>query len=165
MRVWRFSDNVDTDQIIPGPYLAISDPAELARHLFESVRPGLAGQVEPGDIIVAGKGFGCGSSREHAVHAIRASGISLVVAESFARIFYRNSINLGLPILQVADTKDISEGDVLEVDPDQGTINDLTRGKSYQGKKMPEFIQRIIQAGGLENYARLQTRGGRSEDD
>lgn len=156
MKVWKFGDNIDTDQIIPGPYLSISDPQELARHVFESVRPGMASSIKPGDFIVAGKSFGCGSSREHAVHAIRGAGINFVIAESFSRIFLRNSINLGLPILQVADTKDIQEGDQLEINLEKGVVTNLTKKKEYQFKKMPEFITRIIDAGGLVEYAKKQ---------
>lgn len=158
MKVWKFNDYIDTDQIIPGPYLQLIDPQEMAKHVFKSIRPELAQRIIPGDIIVAGKSFGCGSSREHAVHAIRATGINYVVAESFSRIFLRNSINLGLPILQVADTSDIQEDDQLEINLEKGIITNITKNAEYQFKKMPEFIMEIINAGGLVEYAKKQKK-------
>lgn len=149
-RAWKYGDNVDTDVIIPARYLATTDPGELARHCLEDLDPSFAPSHSPGDIIVAGKNFGCGSSREHAPLAIKASGVSCVIAESFARIFFRNAINIGLPILESPEaSRDIETGDELEVDLERGTIKNLTRGKTYQARPLPPFIREIAAAGGL----------------
>ncbi|GGM73305.1 3-isopropylmalate dehydratase small subunit [Thermogymnomonas acidicola] len=149
-RVWKLGDNIDTDQIIPARYLVTSDRKKLAEHILEYTVPEMRGAVRPGDIIVAGRNFGSGSSREHAVLAIQGAGISCVVAKSFARIFYRNSINLGLPVIE-ADV-DVEQGDTIRVDTDQGTI-DTPRGR-YTFSPYPEFIAGIIRAGGLINYVK-----------
>ncbi|ATZ61070.2 MAG: 3-isopropylmalate dehydratase small subunit [Methanosarcinales archaeon Met12] len=152
--VWRFGDDVDTDAIIPGRYLTINDPKKLANHLFEGVRPGFAREVKPGDIIVAGKNFGCGSSREHAPLALNGAGIKCVIAKSFAGIFFRNAINTGLPILECAETERIKEGDILVVDFRKGFINNKTTGETHQATPMPEFVRKIIECGGLIKYTR-----------
>ena len=149
----KYGDNVDTDVIIPARYLNSSDPKELATHCMEDIDKDFVNKVNPGDIMVGGKNFGCGSSREHAPISIKASGISCVIAETFARIFYRNSINIGLPIVECAEAaKAINNGDEVEVDFDTGVITDKTNGKTYQGQAFPEFMQKIINAEGLINY-------------
>ncbi len=152
-RVWKYGDNVDTDVIIPARYLNTSDPAELAAHCMEDIDKEFIHKVKKGDIIVANKNFGCGSSREHAPIAIKAAGVSCVIAETFARIFYRNAINIGLPIIECPEAAAaIEEGDEVTVDFDSGVITDVTKGSSYQGQAFPEFMQRIIKAEGLINY-------------
>ncbi|MCR5397028.1 MAG: 3-isopropylmalate dehydratase small subunit [Lachnospiraceae bacterium] len=152
-KVYKYGDNVDTDVIIPARYLNSSDPAELATHCMEDIDKDFVNKVQKGDIIVATKNFGCGSSREHAPIAIKASGVSCVIAETFARIFYRNAINIGLPIIECPEAaKEIAEGDEVEVDFDSGVITDLTTKKSFQGQAFPEFMQKIIDLGGLVNY-------------
>lgn len=151
--VFKYGDNVDTDVIIPARYLNTSDPAELASHCMEDIDKEFIGKVKKGDIIVATKNFGCGSSREHAPIAIKAAGISCVIAETFARIFYRNSINIGLPIIECKEAaKEIENGDQVEVDFDSGMIYNRTKGTEYKGQAFPEFMQRIIAAEGLINY-------------
>ena len=148
--VRKYGDNIDTDVIIPARYLNTIDKKELASHCMEDIDKDFVKKVTPGDIMIAGYNFGCGSSREHAPIAIKESGISLVIAKSFARIFYRNSINIGLAIVECEDAVDgISEGDVVEADLDAGVIYNKTTGKSFNTKPFPEFIQRIISAGGL----------------
>ena len=152
-KVFRYNDNVDTDVIIPARYLNTSVPAELAKHCMEDIDKDFVQNVKEGDIIVADKNFGCGSSREHAPIAIKASGISCVIASTFARIFYRNAINIGLPIIECEEAvKGISAGDKVSVDFDTGVITDETTGKSFKGEPYPEFMQNIIQAGGLIPY-------------
>ncbi|GAB6159687.1 3-isopropylmalate dehydratase small subunit [Howardella ureilytica] len=149
----KYGDNVDTDVIIPARYLNSSDPAELALHCMEDIDKDFVNKVKKGDIMVGGKNFGCGSSREHAPIAIKASGISCVIAETFARIFYRNSINIGLPIMECPEaSREIKEGDEVEVDFDSGIITDKTTGKTYKGQAFPPFMQKIINAEGLINY-------------
>ena len=149
-KVIKYGDNVDTDVIIPARYLNTSDHAELASHCMEDLDKTFTQRVEKGDIITAGLNFGCGSSREHAPIAIKASGVSLVIAKSFARIFYRNSINMGLPILECPEAVDaISEGDVVSVDADTGAITDETTGAVFHAQPFPAFIQEIINDGGL----------------
>ncbi len=151
--VHKFGDNVDTDVIIPARYLNSSDPAELAQHCMEDIDAEFVNKVKTGDIIVATKNFGCGSSREHAPIAIKAAGVSCVIAETFARIFYRNAINIGLPIVECKEASmEIAQGDEVEVNFDTGVITDLTTGKIYQGQAFPEFMQKIIDAQGLVNY-------------
>lgn len=158
-RVHRYGDNVDTDVIIPARYLNTSDPKELAKYCMIDIDPDFAGRVKPGDIMVAGKNFGCGSSREHAPIAIKASGISCVIAENFARIFYRNAINIGLPIIECPEaSKDIEEGDEVEIDFDNGIIYNLTKNRQYQGQAFPEFMQEIMKAEGLINYINTKFR-------
>ncbi|MBR6968271.1 MAG: 3-isopropylmalate dehydratase small subunit [Ruminococcus sp.] len=146
----KYGDNVDTDVIIPARYLNTSDHKELAGHCMEDLDKTFVSRVKQGDMIVAGLNFGCGSSREHAPIAIKASGVSLVIAKSFARIFYRNAINIGLAIVECpAAAEDISEGDTVEADLDNGIIRDITTGKEYKTAPFPEFVQKIIENGGL----------------
>lgn len=152
-RVHKYGDNVDTDVIIPARYLNSSDPKELASKCMIDIDKDFTGRVKPGDIIVAGKNFGCGSSREHAPIAIKASGISCVIAETFARIFYRNAINIGLPIIECPQAaRETEAGDLVEVDFDSGIIYDRTKNTQYMGQAFPEFMQKIIKAEGLINY-------------
>ena len=151
--VFKYGDNVDTDVIIPARYLNSSDPKELAAHCMEDIDKDFTAKVKSGDIIVAAKNFGCGSSREHAPIAIKASGVSIVIAETFARIFYRNSINIGLPIMECPEAaREIQPGDQVEVDLDSGIVTDVTQGKSWKGQAFPPFMQNIISAGGLIPY-------------
>ena len=151
--VFKYGDNVDTDVIIPARYLNSSDPAELATHCMEDIDKEFIHKVSRGDIIVATKNFGCGSSREHAPIAIKAAGISYVIAETYPRIFYRNAINIGLPIIECPEAAQaIEAGDTVEVNFDTGVITDVTKGTSYKGQAFPEFMQKIIAAEGLVNY-------------
>ncbi|MCI5604966.1 MAG: 3-isopropylmalate dehydratase small subunit [Clostridia bacterium] len=152
-KVIKYGDNIDTDVIIPARHLTTSDPAELAKHCMEDIDKDFVNKVQKGDIMVGGANFGCGSSREHAPIAIKASGISCVIAKDFARIFYRNSINIGLPILECAEaSEDIEPGNEVEVDFDTGVITNKTKNKKYQAVAFPEFMQDIINAGGLVEY-------------
>lgn len=154
-KVIKYGSNVDTDVIIPARYLNTSVKEELAMHCMEDLDPGFKTKVSPGDIIVAGSNFGCGSSREHAPVAIKASGISCVIAPSFARIFYRNSINTGLPILECPEASEgIGDGDQIEIDTDTGKIKDITTGKEYQASAFPAFISEIINSDGLVGYTK-----------
>ena len=152
-KVFKYGDNIDTDVIIPARYLTSADPEHLKEHCMEDIDKSFKDRVKPGDIMVAGRNFGCGSSREHAPVAIKASGISLVIANDFARIFYRNSINVGLPIMECSEAIDrINEGDEIEADFDTGIITDKTTGESFSSKPFPEFIMNIIASGGLVGY-------------
>lgn len=154
-KVWKFGNDVDTDVIIAARYLNTSDPAELAKYCMEDGDPTFAAKVNTGDIMVAGKNFGCGSSREHAPIAIKAAGVSCVVAKSFARIFYRNAFNIGLPILECPEAVDeVNEGDVISVDVGSGAIVNQTTGKTYQAVPIPDFMRQIIDAGGLIGYVK-----------
>jgi 3-isopropylmalate/(R)-2-methylmalate dehydratase small subunit len=154
-RVWKFKDDVDTDQIIPARYLVTTDPKELAKHVMEDADPTFPSKVKEGDILVAGKNFGCGSSREHAPLAIKGAGIAAVVAESFARIFFRNAINLGLLIIESPEAaREAEEGDILEIDINQGVIRNVSKNKEYKIKPLPENLQAILKAGGLMEYAK-----------
>ncbi len=155
MRVWKFGDDIDTDQIIPAEYLTTGDAAELARHAFAKLRPEFSKEVKRGDIIVAGANFGCGSSREHAPRALVGAGISCVIAKSFARIFFRNAINIGLRVIE-ADLRDIEDGDELAIDFETGVIRDITRGVEYTFKPLPEFMQKLLDSGGLIPYLKKQ---------
>ena len=149
-KVFKYPDNVDTDVIIPARYLNTADAGELAKHCMEDIDAGFVEQVRPGDILVAGWNFGCGSSREHAPLVIKTCGVGCVIAKSFARIFYRNAINIGLPILECeAAAEEVQAGDQVSIDFDTGWITDLTTGKTYQAEPFPEFIQNIIRRGGL----------------
>ena len=151
--VHKYGDNVDTDVIIPARYLNSSDAKDLASHCMEDIDKDFVKKVKTGDIMVANKNFGCGSSREHAPLAIKTAGISCVIAETFARIFYRNAINIGLPILECPEAaKAMEAGNEVEVDFDSGIITNVTTGQSYQGQAFPEFMQRIMKADGLMNY-------------
>ena len=155
--VFKYGDNVDTDVIIPARYLNSSDPAELAAHCMEDIDKEFVGKVKGGGLIVAEKNFSCGSSREHAPAAIKAAGVSCVIAETFARIFYRNAINIGLPIIECPEAaRGIQAGDEVEVDFDTGMIYDKTQGTRYKGQAFPPFMQKIIDAGGLVNYINAQ---------
>ena len=155
--VHPYGDHIDTDIIVAARYLNTTDPAELARHCMEDAGDNFVTRVQPGDFIVAGENFGCGSSREHAPIAIKAAGVSAVVAKSFARIFFRNAINVGLPILESPDAAaDARPGDDLEVELDTGVIRNITRGKTYRAAPFPPFLRDIIDAGGLVNYVREQ---------
>lgn len=151
---WKFGDNIDTDVIIAARYLNTSEPALLAKHVMEDADPSFSSKVGKGDIIVAGENFGCGSSREHAPIAIKAAGVDIVIAKSFARIFYRNAFNTGLLILECKDTDKIDEGDKLEVSLDNGSIKNLSKNEEYKFEAMPEFMQELVKAGGLINYAK-----------
>ncbi|MGL4572145.1 MAG: 3-isopropylmalate dehydratase small subunit [Clostridium sp.] len=152
-RVFKYGDNVDTDVIIPARYLNTSNHKELALHCMEDIDKDFVKNVNSGDIIVANKNFGCGSSREHAPIAIKAAGVSCVIAKTFARIFYRNSINIGLPILECAEAVDnIEEGNELEIDFDNGIIKNLTKNEEYKGQAFPDFMQKIINSNGLIGY-------------
>lgn len=152
-KIWKFGGNVDTDLIIPARYLNTSDPKELAKHVMEDADPEFSKKVKPGDIIVAGENFGCGSSREHAPIAIKAAGVTCVIAPFFARIFYRNAFNMGLPILECEGAaNEASTGDELTVDFSTGVIKNQTKGKTYQASPIPPFMQELIAAGGLMNY-------------
>ncbi|MCD6141551.1 3-isopropylmalate dehydratase small subunit [Candidatus Bipolaricaulota bacterium] len=162
-RAWKYGDNVDTDAIIPARYLNESSAAALARHCMEDIDPEFASAVRQGDIIVAGENFGCGSSREHAPLSIKGAGVSCVIAASFARIFYRNAINIGLPILESPQAAAETEaGHVLEVDLERGEVRNLTTGRSYRAAPYPGFMLEIIAAGGLIPYTRrrIESEGG-----
>ena len=152
-RIFKFDKDVDTDQIIASQYLLFPTIDEMKSHTFESLDSDFASAVKPGDFVVADDNFGCGSSREHAPIAIKAAGVSCVIAETFARIFYRNAINIGLPIIECPEAaKGIEEGDQVEVDFDSGMIYNKTKGTEYKGQAFPEFMQKIISSGGLINY-------------
>lgn len=151
-RVHKFGDNVNTDEIIPAKFLNVSDAKELGRHCMEGIKPGFVKKIKKGDIIVAGENFGCGSSREHAPVSIKAAGISCVIAESFARIFYRNAINIGLAILECKQTGKIHKNNLLDLDLNKGIIINLTNDKTYLAQAFPKFMQELIKAGGLLNY-------------
>jgi len=154
-RVWKYGDDVDTDVIIPARYLNTSDPDKLAEHCLEDLDEDFAGEVEEGDIVVAGDNFGCGSSREHAPLALKGAGVGCVVAASFARIFYRNSINIGLPIVESSEAAgEISAGDRLKIDLQEGIIYNRSSEKEYEITPFPPFIQKLIEEGGLINYTR-----------
>ena len=151
--VFKYGDNVDTDVIIPARYLNSFDPQELASHAMVDIDPEFAGKVQPGDIIVARKNFGCGSSREHAPLCLKIAGVSCVIADTFARIFYRNAINIGLPIIECPEAAEgIDAGDQVEIDFDSGRIYNRTKGTEFQGQAFPPFMQELISAGGLVNY-------------
>lgn len=156
-KVLKYKDNVDTDVIIPARYLNTSDPKELAAHCMEDIDKEFVKRVKSGDIMVAGKNFGCGSSREHAPIAIKESGISCIIAETFARIFYRNSINIGLPILECPQAvREIEDGDKVTVDIKSGEIVNITKGKKYQAQPFPPFMMELMEVGGLINYVKAK---------
>ena len=151
-RVHKFGEDVNTDDIIAAKYLVTTDPLELGKKCMETIAPDFVKQVVQGDIIVAGKNFGCGSSREHAPIALKGAGISCVIAKTFARIFYRNAINIGLPIMEIGQGDEIKAGDELEIDLVKGEIKNSTQGKTYRSEGFPEFMQRIVEAGGLMQW-------------
>lgn len=154
-KVWRYGDNIDTDVIIPARYLNTFDPKELAKHCMVDIDKDFAQKVKVGDIMVGGKNFGCGSSREHAPVAIKACGVPVIIAASFARIFYRNGINVGLPLMEIGDNVErIHAGDKLSVDLSSGKIRDITTGETFQATPLPGFIQDIAKAGGLIQYVK-----------
>lgn len=160
-KTYKYGDNVDTDVIIPARYLNTPDAKELAAHCMEDIDASFAKTVKPGEIIVAGKNFGCGSSREHAPLAIKTCGVACVIASTFARIFYRNALNIGLPILECPEAAEkISAGDEISVDFDTGRIVDATTGVSFQAEPFPPFMQDLIAAGGLASYMKSQAEGG-----
>jgi 3-isopropylmalate/(R)-2-methylmalate dehydratase small subunit len=152
-KAWTFGENMNTDEIIPGRYNITIDPLELAKNVFCEVKPEYAKNVKPGDIIVGGQNFGCGSSREHAPIAIKGSQAKCIIAPSFARIFFRNAINIGLPILECPEAvADIVEGDEVDVDLANGKINNITKGHAYQARPLPDFVLKIADAGGIVNF-------------
>jgi 3-isopropylmalate/(R)-2-methylmalate dehydratase small subunit len=157
-KVWNFGDNIDTDLIIAARYLNSSDPAHLAKFVMEDADPSFAKKVQVGDVIVAGENFGCGSSREHAPIALKAAGVGAVVAKTFARIFYRNAFNMGLPIFELKEADEIKEGEQIEIDFDAGEIKNLTTNKTYKFTPIPPFMQELISAGGLMNYAKNEVK-------
>lgn len=158
-RAWKFGNDIDTDVIIPARYLNTSDPVELAKHVMEDIERGFSDKLKKGDIIVAGKNFGCGSSREHAPIALKAAGIQAVIARSFARIFYRNAFNIGLPIFESFDASEkIQEADVIEIDADKGLIKNVTRQEEYEANSIPEFMQGLISAGGLVEWTKKKLK-------
>ena len=158
-KAWKFKDNIDTDVIIPARYLNTSDPKDLALHCMEDYDSEFVKKINQGDIIVAGRNFGCGSSREHAPIALKAAGVSCIIAQSFARIFFRNAINIGLPIFESVEVVDqCSPGNILEVDTVQGVIKNLSKDKVYKTNLLPEFIQKVISAGGLREYVKEELK-------
>jgi 3-isopropylmalate/(R)-2-methylmalate dehydratase small subunit len=157
-KIHKFGDDINTDDIIAAKYLVSTDAKELGKHCMETIKPDFAQAVSPGDIIVAGDNFGCGSSREHAPLAIKGCGISAVIARSFAAIFFRNAINIGLPFLESDDVDKINDGDLVEINLETGEINNLTQTKMYKTQAFPEFLQQIVESGGLINYIRKQAR-------
>ncbi len=159
-KVWKFGKNIDTDIIIAARYLNTSDPKELAKHIMEDADPKFTQKMEAGDIIVADENFGCGSSREHAPIALKAAGISAVIAPTFARIFYRNAFNMGLPIFELKEVAEINEGDIVKIDMASGEVVNETTGKSYKFTPIPEFMQELVNTGGLIEYAKKEIAQG-----
>ncbi len=155
-KVWNFGKDIDTDLIIAARYLNTSDPKELAKHVMEDADPTFVTKMAPGDIIVADENFGCGSSREHAPIALKAAGVAAVIASTFARIFYRNAFNMGLPIFELPESLELKEGESVSIDMDAGTITNTTNGKVYNFIPIPPFMQELIAAGGLMNYAQAE---------
>ena len=155
-KVWKFGDNVDTDLIIAARYLNTSEPSELAKYVMEDADPEFVSKMKEGDIIVAGENFGCGSSREHAPIALKAAGVSAVIAPTFARIFYRNAFNMGLPIFELAEATEINEGDVVRIDMDAGEVINVTQAKTYKFSPIPDFMQELVDAGGLIAFAKKE---------
>ena len=158
-KVWRFGKDIDTDLIIAARYLNTSVPEELAKHVMEDADPEFIGKMSAGDVIVAGENFGCGSSREHAPIALKAAGVAAIIAPTFARIFYRNAFNMGLPIFELAESAEIKEGDEISVDMNTGTITNKTMKKTYKFVPIPAFMQELIDAGGLMNFAKNEIEG------
>jgi len=160
-KVWKFGENIDTDLIIAARYLNTSDPKVLAKHVMEDADPEFTTKMNEGDIIVAGDNFGCGSSREHAPIALKSAGISAIIAPTFARIFYRNAFNMGLPIFELKEANEIDEGDTIRVDMDKGEVINITQAKTYKFTPIPEFMQSLVDAGGLMEFAsnEMKNRG------
>ena len=159
-KVWKFGDNVDTDLIIAARYLNTSEPAELAKYVMEDADPEFVSKMKAGDIIVAGENFGCGSSREHAPIAIKAAGISAVIAPTFARIFYRNAFNMGLPIFELEEAAEINEGDTVRIDMKAGEVINVSQAKTYKFTPIPDFMQELVNAGGLIEFAKNEIKAG-----
>jgi 3-isopropylmalate/(R)-2-methylmalate dehydratase small subunit len=155
-KVWKFGDNIDTDIIIAARYLNTSDPRELAKHIMEDADPNFVKKMQKGDIIVAGENFGCGSSREHAPIALKSAGVSAIIAPTFARIFYRNAFNMGLPIFELSEANNIDEGDRIKIDMNNGEIINLTKNRKYKFKAIPKFMQELVNIGGLINFAKKE---------
>ena len=155
-KVWKFGDNIDTDLIIAARYLNTSEPSELARYVMEDADPEFVSKMSEGDIIVAGENFGCGSSREHAPIALKAAGVSAIIAPTFARIFYRNAFNMGLPIFELEEAAEINEGDTVRVDMDAGEVINVSQAKTYKFSPIPEFMQELVDAGGLIEFAKKE---------
>ncbi len=154
-KAWKYGDSINTDVIIPGRYAVFNEEEELAKHCMEGLDPDFVKKVKPGDILVVGNNFGCGSSREHAPISIKGAGVSCIIARSFARIFFRNAINIGLPIFESSEAAEkIEEGDAVEVIPEKGMIKNVTKGESYTSIPLPPFIQEIVERGGLKNYVK-----------
>jgi len=159
-KVWKFGDNIDTDLIIAARYLNTSEPSELAKHVMEDADPAFVSKMSEGDIIVAGENFGCGSSREHAPIALKSAGISAIIAPTFARIFYRNAFNMGLPIFELPEANEINEGDTVKVDMAKGEVINITQAKRYKFTPIPEFMQELVDAGGLIAFANKEIAKG-----
>jgi len=159
-KVWNFGSNIDTDLIIAARYLNSSDPDHLAKYVMEDADPDFPSKVQPGDIIVAGENFGCGSSREHAPIALKAAGVAAVIAPTFARIFYRNAFNMGLPIFELENAEEIIEGQEISIDLDEGTIQNNTTEKTYKFTPIPPFMQELLGCGGLMNFAAKEAKNG-----
>ena len=157
-KVWKFGAHIDTDLIIAARYLNTSEPSELAKHVMEDADPAFVSKMSEGDIIVAGENFGCGSSREHAPIALKAAGVSAIIAPTFARIFYRNSFNMGLPIFELEESAEIEEGDTVKVDMAKGEVINITQAKTYKFSPIPEFMQELVDAGGLIEFAKKEIR-------
>ncbi len=160
-KVWKFGKDIDTDLIIAARYLNTSVPQELAKHVMEDADPEFVQKMTPGDIIVADENFGCGSSREHAPIALKAAGVAAIIAPTFARIFYRNAFNMGLPIFELKEANEIKEGDSVKIDMNAGTITNETTGKTYSFTPIPAFMQELIDAGGLMNFAKNEVEGNK----
>jgi 3-isopropylmalate/(R)-2-methylmalate dehydratase small subunit len=160
-KVWKFGDNIDTDLIIAARYLNTSEPSELAKYVMEDADPQFVTKMSEGDIIVAGENFGCGSSREHAPIALKAAGISAVIAPTFARIFYRNAFNMGLPIFELEESAEIDEGDTIKVDMAKGEIINISQAKTYKFTPIPAFMQELVDAGGLIAFAKQEIEAKR----
>ncbi len=159
-KVWKFGDNIDTDLIIAARYLNTSEPSELAKYIMEDADPEFVSKMNPGDIIVAGENFGCGSSREHAPIALKAAGINAVIAPTFARIFYRNAFNMGLPIFELEEAAEINEGDTVRVDMAAGEIINVSQAKTYKFTPIPDFMQELVNTGGLIEFAKNEIKAG-----
>jgi len=157
-KVWKFGDNIDTDLIIAARYLNTSEPSELAKYVMEDADPEFVAKMSIGDIIVAGENFGCGSSREHAPIALKSAGISAVIAPTFARIFYRNAFNMGLPIFELEESAEIDEGDTVKIDMDRGEVINISQAKTYKFTPIPPFMQELVDAGGLIEFAKKETQ-------
>jgi 3-isopropylmalate/(R)-2-methylmalate dehydratase small subunit len=161
-KVWKFGDNIDTDLIIAARYLNTSEPSELAKYVMEDADPSFVGKMQSGDIIVAGENFGCGSSREHAPIALKAAGVAAIIAPTFARIFYRNAFNMGLPIFELPEAAEIAEGDTVRIDMESGEVINETQGKTYPFTPIPAFMQELVDAGGLIAFAQKEISEARS---